>query len=31
MAKKQKTFKPKARIPRGMRDMSGAELELQSI
>ena len=30
MAKKQKQFKPKARIPRGMRDMSGAELELQS-
>ena len=30
MGKKQKTFKPKARIPRGMRDMAGGELALQS-
>ena len=29
MAKKQKTFKPKARVPRGFRDMAGAELVLQ--
>jgi histidyl-tRNA synthetase len=29
MAKKQKTFKPKARVPRGFRDMAGAELALQ--
>lgn len=30
MAKKQKTFKPKARIPRGLRDMAGRELALQT-
>ena len=29
MAKKQKTFKPKARVPRGFRDMAGTELALQ--
>ena len=29
MAKKQKTFKPKARVPRGFRDMAGDELYLQ--
>ncbi|MEC7154264.1 MAG: ATP phosphoribosyltransferase regulatory subunit, partial [Pseudomonadota bacterium] len=29
MAKKQKTFKPKARVPRGFRDMAGADLVLQ--
>ena len=28
-AKKQKRFKPKARTPRGLRDMAGAELALQ--
>ncbi len=30
MGKQQKTFKPKARIPRGMRDMAGAQLALQA-
>ena len=30
MAKKQKIFKPKARIPRGLRDMQGGELSLQA-
>ena len=29
-AKKQKIFKPKARTPRGFRDMAGAELRLQN-
>ncbi|MGB0478856.1 MAG: histidine--tRNA ligase, partial [Parvibaculales bacterium] len=29
-AKKQKKFKPKARTPRGFRDMAGAELRLQN-
>ena len=29
MAKKQKTFRPKARVPRGFRDIAGAELALQ--
>lgn len=29
-AKKQKKFKPKARTPRGLRDMAGAELRLQN-
>ena len=29
-AKKQKKFKPKARRPRGFRDMAGAELRLQN-
>ena len=29
-AKKQKTFKPKARTPRGLRDMAGDELRLQT-
>lgn len=29
-AKKAKIFKPKARIPRGLRDMAGAELALQT-
>ena len=29
-AKKQKSFKPKARVPRGLRDVAGGELALQS-
>ena len=29
MTKKQKTFKPKARVPRGFRDMAGTEFVLQ--
>ena len=29
-AKKQKKFKPKARTPRGFRDMAGDELRLQN-
>ena len=31
MAKKQKIFKPKARIPRGLRDMQGPELAFQKL
>ena len=31
MAKKQKIFKPKARIPRGLRDIQGPELAFQKL